>query len=55
MHKNMRSLGVVSTFGRWIGGRQRLVFLGDIIGDRDTHGLECMIEIHRLIREAYQA
>lgn len=52
MHKNLRSLGVISTFGRWIGGRQHLVFLGDIIGDRWTDGLQCMREIDRLKTEA---
>lgn len=45
----------MDTFGRWIGGNRRLVFLGDIIGDRGTTGLECMRQIDRLRKEARMA
>ncbi len=55
LYKNLKSLKVMDTFGRWIGGNRRLVFLGDIIGDRGTTGLECMRQIDRLRKEARMA
>lgn len=55
LYKNLRSLGIISTFGVWTGGNQRLVLLGDIMGDRGVTGLECMRQIDRLRDEARAA
>ena len=55
LERNLHSLGVMDTLGKWIGGNKRLVLLGDIIGDRGTTGLVCMRTIFRLRNEAREA
>lgn len=53
---NLESLGVVSVDVNgnlhWVGGNRKIVFHGDILGDRQTHGMDAVDMISKLSKEA---
>ena len=46
--KSLESLKVIDSAGNWIGENRRIVFLGDILGDRHTEGIQIMLKIYDL-------
>lgn len=48
----IKSLQVVGDDGRWIGGDKRVIFVGDILGDRTAEGLKILDDIHSLKEQA---
>lgn len=50
--KNLYSLNLINESGNWIGNNSKLVFLGDILADRNSEGLKILQDIHRLRQEA---
>ncbi len=56
LRANLESLGVVSVDAggnlRWTGGDRKVVFHGDILGDRQTHGMDAVDMISKLSKEA---
>ncbi len=59
LHGNLESLEVarVNQDGEfvWAGSDSQAVFLGDIAGDRQTHGLDCLLKISKLREQAKAA
>ncbi|PCI25124.1 hypothetical protein COB57_02820 [Candidatus Peregrinibacteria bacterium] len=45
---NLESLGVIDDEQNWIGGGEKLVFLGDILADRSSDGFEILHSIESL-------
>ncbi|KKP36672.1 MAG: hypothetical protein UR27_C0015G0030 [Candidatus Peregrinibacteria bacterium GW2011_GWA2_33_10] len=49
---NLKSLNLINEKKEWIGGNRILILLGDIDADRCNGGLEILLEIDRLKRQA---
>lgn len=45
---NLSSLGVIDKQGNWIGGDKKLVFLGDILADRNNQSIPILLDIEKL-------
>lgn len=46
--ENMKSAGLINDTGEWIGGNTKVIFVGDVLGDRNKDGFKIAKEIQKL-------
>lgn len=50
--ENLKSVDILDKYYNWQSGNKKLVFLGDILGDRNDQGIEILLQIKKLKQQA---